>query len=222
MNEIRIQLHKTDVGELVLGSYDDRLCLLGIADGDMGGEVNDTLKRRVNAEIIEQDDELIEETRRQIDDYLTGERSEFDIPLLMLGTEFQKGVWNALIQVPYGTTASYLQIARATGNEKAVRAVGNACKANPIGIIVPCHRVIGSDGRLVGYGGGLPLKERLLKLVSCQVNNGTNNSLCALCPTEDVSFLVEFVEIVLDSCYQISLGGEHPSPKCFGLEQTEQ
>jgi methylated-DNA-[protein]-cysteine S-methyltransferase len=95
---------------------------------------------------------------------LTGIRKEFDVPLLLTGTEFQRSVWNALLQVPYGATASYLQIARAIGRERAVRAVGNACRANPIGIIVPCHRIIGSDGSLVGYYGGISLKQRLLEL----------------------------------------------------------
>lgn len=164
MNRVKLQRHSTGIGELLLGSCDGRLCLLCFGDGEMRGEANGMLKRRLNAEIIEQDDELLEETSRQIDEYLGGTRKEFDIPLLMAGSEFQKSVWNALMQVPYGTTASYLQIARSIGNEKAVRAVGNACKANPIGIIVPCHRIIGNDGSLGGYYGGLPLKERLLNL----------------------------------------------------------
>jgi methylated-DNA-[protein]-cysteine S-methyltransferase len=118
----------------------------------------------LNAEFVEHDDEILEKTRTQLDEYLRGRRREFDIPLLLVGTDFQKSVWNALLQVPYGATASYLQIARAIGKEKAVRAVGNACRANPIGIIVPCHRIIGSDGSLVGYYGGLSLKRRLLNL----------------------------------------------------------
>jgi methylated-DNA-[protein]-cysteine S-methyltransferase len=126
--------------------------------------VDDRIKKGLNAEFVEQDDEVLEKTRTQLDEYLKGCRTEFDIPLLMVGTDFQESVWNALLQVPYGATASYLQIARAIGKEKAVRAVGNACRANPIGIIVPCHRIIGSDGSLVGYYGGLSLKRRLLNL----------------------------------------------------------
>lgn len=164
MNRVNLRRHRTEIGELVLGACNGRLCLLSFGDGDMGGDANDMLKRRLNAEIMEEDDDVLGLTRRQIDEYLAGRRKRFDVPLLMLGTEFQKSVWNALMQVPYGTTASYLQIARAIGNAKAVRAVGGACKANPIGIIVPCHRIIGSKGRLVGYGGGLSIKEKLLSL----------------------------------------------------------
>jgi methylated-DNA-[protein]-cysteine S-methyltransferase len=123
-----------------------------------------TMGKRLDADVTEQNDALLEETKRQIDEYLAGSRRAFDVPLLLVGTDFQRNVWNALLQVPYGATASYLQIARAIGKEKAVRAVGNACRANPIGIIVPCHRIIGSDGSLVGYYGGLSLKRRLLNL----------------------------------------------------------
>ena len=91
-------------------------------------------------------------------------RSKFDIPIITIGTPFQEKVWQALLQVPYGSTSSYLQLARYIGEEKAVRAVASANGANSIGIIIPCHRIIGSNGELTGYGGGLPLKKRLLKL----------------------------------------------------------
>jgi len=164
MKRVKLQRHRTGIGELVLGSCDGGLCLLGFGDGGLRGGVDDMLKRRFTAEIVEEDDDLLVLARQQIDEYLTGTRRGFDVPLLMVGTEFQKSVWNALMQVPYGTTASYLHIARAIGNPEAARAVGNACKANPIGIMVPCHRIIGSKGRLVGYGGGLPRKEKLLSL----------------------------------------------------------
>jgi len=164
MNQINIQLHKTEIGEVILGSFRGKLCLLGFRSREMTRTVDDRIKKALNAEFVEHDDEILEKTRTQLDEYLKGRRSEFDIPVLMVGTDFQKSVWNALLQVPYGATASYLQIARAIGKEKAVRAVGNACRANPIGIIVPCHRIIGSDGSLVGYYGGLSLKRRLLNL----------------------------------------------------------
>jgi len=82
----------------------------------------------------------------------------------MVGTDFQKNVWEALLKVPYGTTSTYLQLAKDIDNEKAVRAVANANGANAIGIIIPCHRIIGTNGELTGYAGGLPLKKRLLKL----------------------------------------------------------
>jgi methylated-DNA-[protein]-cysteine S-methyltransferase len=100
----------------------------------------------------------------QLDLYFKGVDPFFDIPLEMAGTEFQRKVWNALREIPYGTTWSYAKLARHIGQPKAVRAVGAANGKNPIPIIVPCHRVIGEDGGLVGYGGGLPIKEYLLRL----------------------------------------------------------
>ncbi len=104
------------------------------------------------------------EATRQLRAYFAGNLREFDIPLDLRGTPFQLKVWRALETIPFGETRSYLQIAVDIGAEKAVRAVGAANGANPIPIVVPCHRVIGSGGKLVGYGGGLPLKKRLLTL----------------------------------------------------------
>jgi len=122
------------------------------------------MRQALNAELVEQDDEILRGTIRQLNEYLEGRRMEFDIPLLMVGTDFQKSVWKALLKVPYGATSTYSQMARDIGKERAVRAAGNAIGANPIAIIIPCHRIIGSDGGLVGYGGGLSLKKRLLRL----------------------------------------------------------
>jgi len=164
MNQINIQLRKTEIGEVVLGSFRDKLCLLGFRSREMTRTVDDRIKKALNAEFVERDDEILEKTRTQLDEYLQGRRREFDIPVLMVGTDFQKSVWNELMKVPYGATSTYLQLAKDVGNEKAVRAVGNANAANPISIIVPCHRIIGSDGGLVGYGGGLSVKRRLLEL----------------------------------------------------------
>jgi methylated-DNA-[protein]-cysteine S-methyltransferase len=107
---------------------------------------------------------LVSEALRQLQAYFAGERSAFDIPLAPEGTEFQRTVWKALLEIPYGETCSYSDLARSIGNPAAVRAVGAANGRNPIGIIVPCHRVIGSSGKLVGYGGGLPMKRMLLDL----------------------------------------------------------
>ena len=115
---------------------------------------------------IEQETALIKEANRQLSEYLKGERKAFDLPLNPKGTDFQKRVWRALCDIPYGETRSYKQIAEAIGNPKAVRAVGMANNRNPITIVVPCHRVIGADGKLVGYGGGLEMKEFLLRLES--------------------------------------------------------
>jgi O-6-methylguanine DNA methyltransferase len=101
---------------------------------------------------------------RQLEEYFAGRRRRFDLPLDLRGTEFQQRCWQELLKVPYGETRSYADIARAIGNPSAVRAVGLANGQNPIAIVVPCHRVIGSDGSLTGYGGGLEVKRQLLEL----------------------------------------------------------
>jgi O-6-methylguanine DNA methyltransferase len=107
---------------------------------------------------------LLVEAVRQLEAYFRGELREFQLPLDFEGTDFQKRVWRQLQTIPYGQTRSYSEIAQAIGRPRAVRAVGAANGANPIAIVVPCHRVIGANGTLVGYGGGLPLKKRLLEL----------------------------------------------------------
>jgi methylated-DNA-[protein]-cysteine S-methyltransferase len=109
------------------------------------------------------------EATRQLQAYFRGELKEFSLPLAMEGTDFQLCVWNALRTIPYGETISYAQLAARIGNPKAVRAVGLANGSNPIPIIVPCHRVIGSDGSLTGFGGGLSTKQKLLDLESKQL-----------------------------------------------------
>jgi methylated-DNA-[protein]-cysteine S-methyltransferase len=109
-------------------------------------------------------EEPFEIARKQLSEYFSGQRKEFDLPLALTGTEFQVSVLQALLQIPYGETKSYGAIARQIGRPKAMRAVGAANGRNPIPIIVPCHRVIGSSGDLTGFGGGLDTKEALLRL----------------------------------------------------------
>lgn len=106
--------------------------------------------------------DLNSDIQKQFTEYEKGKRKVFDLPLHIVGTEFQRKVWNALLEIPYGETRSYQDIAIRIGNPKAVRAVGGACNRNPIGIIVPCHRVVGKNGSLTGYAGGLSYKELLL------------------------------------------------------------
>jgi methylated-DNA-[protein]-cysteine S-methyltransferase len=110
---------------------------------------------------------LLLEAARQLQVYFAGQLREFQLPLDVQGTDFQKRVWGQVAAIPYGETRSYLQIAQALGSPGAVRAVGAANGANPVPIVVPCHRVIGANGKLVGYGGGLALKRRLLELEGC-------------------------------------------------------
>lgn len=107
---------------------------------------------------------LISKTINEIKEYLNGNRKKFDIPIKLNGTGFQKKVWNELLKIPYGETCSYKDIAIRINNEKGVRAVGMANHNNPIAIIVPCHRVIGKNGKLVGYAGGIDIKSKLLEI----------------------------------------------------------
>lgn len=107
---------------------------------------------------------VLTEAERQLTEYFSGARTEFDLPLEPRGSEFQKKVWEALRKIPFGTTRTYLDLAKAVGSSKAVRAVGAANGKNPLSIIVPCHRVIGSNGALAGFAGGLAAKARLLAL----------------------------------------------------------
>jgi methylated-DNA-[protein]-cysteine S-methyltransferase len=107
---------------------------------------------------------LIKNAFEQIKEYLNGKRKTFDFPIELIGTEFQKSVWRALQEIPYGETKTYKEIAIAIGNEKACRAVGMANNKNPLPIVIPCHRVIGANGKLVGYAGGLNIKENLIKI----------------------------------------------------------
>ena len=135
-------------------------------------EIISTDKSIKSINFVDSKDELIDQTSLpsvlaaclvQLDEYFKGERQDFSLNLEPEGTDFQKAVWGQLTTIPYGQTVSYLDIARLVGDEKAVRAVGAANGHNKISIIIPCHRVIGSNGKLTGYGGGLWRKEWLLK-----------------------------------------------------------
>ena len=166
MSIIKIQYYKSPVGEILLGSYEGKLCLADWKYRRMRTTIDKRIQKGLKAEYVEQGSEVIAKTIKQMKEYFAGERKVFDIPLLMVGTDFQKSVWDGLIKIPYGTTASYLELSKNIGNEKAVRAVANANGANAISILIPCHRIIGSDGSLTGYAGGLVAKKRLLELES--------------------------------------------------------
>jgi len=164
MYQIAIQYWQSPVGELILGSYDDKLCLADWRYRKQRERIDRRLKTSLDADYVENSSTVIERTIAQLEEYFAKERKSFDIPLLPVGTKFQKSVWKGLTQIPYGSTASYLDLARSIGNEKAVRAVASANGANAISILIPCHRVLGSDGTLTGYAGGLDVKEKLLIL----------------------------------------------------------
>jgi methylated-DNA-[protein]-cysteine S-methyltransferase len=178
MNQINIQYYKTKIGELILGSFEGRLCLLDYRYRRMRATVDNRIKKGIGVDFVEKKDDALSKVREQLDEYLNGDRTSFDIPVLMVGSDFQKSVWEALMKISYGKTASYLDIAKFINKEKAVRAVANANGANSINLIIPCHRIIGSNGELVGYGGGVPVKKRLLRLEqnnSCLSDNEKYN-----------------------------------------------
>ena len=164
MKQINIQYYKNRYAEFILGSFEEKLCLLDFRYRKMRTAVDNRLKKGLGAEFVEKDDSTLQETRKQLDEYFNMQRDSFEIPLITVGTDFQKSVWDGLLKVPYGKTSTYLQLAKDIKNEKAVRAVANANGANAIAIIIPCHRIIGTNGELTGFGGGLPLKKRLLEL----------------------------------------------------------
>ena len=141
-------------------AYDTLIGKICIAENN--GAITDISYNLLNFEIKETP--LIRKTYKELDEYLKGKRQTFDIPLELHGTPFQIKVWEALKKVPYGKTASYKDIAKAIGNEKACRAEGMANNQNPVIIIIPCHRIIGSNGSLTGYAGGLNIKKKLLEI----------------------------------------------------------
>ena len=136
------------------------LLLVGVEEGLR--EIH--LRRAEPPDEAEKDDRRFARVMRQLDEYFAGKRTTFDVPLAMRGTPFQLDVWHALQRIPYGETRTYAGIANEIGRPAATRAVGAANGANPIPILVPCHRVIGSNGSLTGFGGGIDVKRRLLEL----------------------------------------------------------
>jgi methylated-DNA-[protein]-cysteine S-methyltransferase len=153
----------TPIGELLLVGDGDALHGLHMLEGRRPPTISPVWKRSAVA---------FEAVEAQLREYFDGRREQFDVPLAMSGSPFQLRVWAALREIPYGQTASYGEIARRVGAPPAARAVGIANARNPIAVIVPCHRVIGANGRLVGYGGGLPRKRLLLDLERATYKDG--------------------------------------------------
>lgn len=163
---IRICSFKSSFGELILGDYNGMICLCDWKYRRMRKTIDGRIQKNLSSSFVENKSELLEDAISQLKSYFKGDIEKFDLPILPIGTDFQKRVWEALQQIPYGTTISYLELSRKIGNEKTIRAVASANGANALAIIIPCHRIIGSTGKLVGYAGGLPVKKRLLTLES--------------------------------------------------------
>jgi AraC family transcriptional regulator of adaptative response/methylated-DNA-[protein]-cysteine methyltransferase len=154
----------TPFGPMFAGAVDEGICLLEFTDRRMVETQFKRLNKLLGAPCVPGDSPHFGPLKAQLDEYFAGERQEFDLPLVIPGSEFQRRVWRALMNIPYGRTRSYQEQAEAIGNVKAVRAVARANGDNRLAFIVPCHRVIGKDGSLTGYGGGLWRKEQLLRL----------------------------------------------------------
>jgi AraC family transcriptional regulator, regulatory protein of adaptative response / methylated-DNA-[protein]-cysteine methyltransferase len=153
---------ETPLGNMTAAATSKGVCLLAFGDRpELNSELKE-LEKYLSLPVKPGENRHIRALKRQLKDYFRGKRKEFSLPLLSPGTDFQQEVWNEIMKIPYGTTISYLDLAKAINNPEAVRAVANANGNNRIAIIIPCHRVIGSDGSLVGYGGGLTRKRWLI------------------------------------------------------------
>ncbi|MCM1518513.1 MAG: methylated-DNA--[protein]-cysteine S-methyltransferase [Pseudoflavonifractor sp.] len=164
METITIRRYPTPCGPLLLGSIDGRICMCDWIAEPRHTAIDRRLRRRLGAGFAEGTSPVIEKAVEQLDEYFSGLRQQFDIPLLFAGTRFQESVWQAMLDIPYGHTVSYLSLATRLGNPRGVRAVAGAVGANSMSILVPCHRVIGRDNSLTGYAGGLDTKRLLLNL----------------------------------------------------------
>ncbi|GIO22891.1 methylated-DNA--[protein]-cysteine S-methyltransferase [Oceanobacillus sp. J11TS1] len=148
---------------MYLAATDNGLCFVGSQNKELAEVENWVAKKRASAMLVH-DEEKIHPYKEQFISYLDGERVELDLPIDLRGTPFQQLVWRELQKIPYGKTVTYMDIAKQIEKPKAVRAVGAAIGANPVMIRVPCHRVVGKDGKLTGFRGGIPMKESLLAL----------------------------------------------------------
>ncbi|MEH6473526.1 MAG: methylated-DNA--[protein]-cysteine S-methyltransferase [Halopseudomonas sp.] len=168
MKPIKTQRYHSPYGEILLGSYDNKLCVCDWLDRRTRLSIDARIQKFFGSTYREQPCPVIDLAIVQLDEYFSRARSQFDIALALAGTEFQQRVWRALLNIPFGSTLSYLQLAQILGSPSAVRAVANANGANALSLFVPCHRIIGSDGSLTGYAGGVDTKQRLLALESAQ------------------------------------------------------
>lgn len=162
---------KTPLGDMIACTSEDGVCFLDFVDRKNFDKLFSSMVNKLNGEIIEIENKekikpynIIIKLEKELDEYFSGKRKEFTIPLITTGTEFQNKVWNELLKIPYGETISYKEEAERIKQKNAFRAVANANGKNKLSIIIPCHRVIANDGKLSGYGGGIDKKEFLISL----------------------------------------------------------
>lgn len=172
MSNIVTKKYTSPVGELILGVFEDQLCLCDWAYRKKRNEVDLRISNFCESQMEYGNHELLDHTIVQLDHYFEGRIKEFNLPLLFCGTDFQQSVWKDLMLIPYGETMSYGSLSRKRNNPGSIRAVAAANGANGISIIVPCHRIIGTDGALTGYAGGLRVKQALLELEGVDLSNG--------------------------------------------------
>lgn len=162
-NTVKTKPCESPCGTLLLGAYGKKLCLCDWVTGKHHQLVIKRLKRILHADFEEDNSPVLREASEQLNEFFNARRKKFDIPLLLIGTPFQKTVWEELLKIPFGKTITYGETARRIGSPKAIRATANAIGANPLSVFIPCHRVIGNNHSLTGYGGGLDIKRILLK-----------------------------------------------------------
>jgi methylated-DNA-[protein]-cysteine S-methyltransferase len=161
---VKTAVWKSPVGELLLGQVDQSLVLCDWRYRKMRSTIDRRIQEPLGPYQEAPDDSFLQEVIHQLEEYFEGQRKSFDVSVNPVGTDFQKRVWRILGQIPYGSTLSYQALSEELGDPKAIRAVASANGANALSILYPCHRIIGSDGSLVGYAGGLQAKEALLRL----------------------------------------------------------
>jgi len=161
---IKVWRWRSPIGDLILGTVNDNVCLCDWDTRHDRDVIDGRICRLLQCEREEGSSRVTDALVEELSEYFSGKRREFDLPLQFVGTDFQCRVWSELMRIPYGSVATYADVACRIGKPRAVRAVAAAIGANPMSILVPCHRVIGSDGRLTGYAGGLAAKQALLSL----------------------------------------------------------
>ena len=171
---IHTEFFPTPYGELVLGSYEDQLCLCDWRYRLSRESIDRRIQDGLQAGFVEAASLVIKRSKEQLQEYFIGIRKEFNLPVLPVGSEFQKRVWESLLEIPYGKTMSYLSLSLKLGDKKAIRAVARANGENALSIIIPCHRILGSDGSLTGYAGGLRVKKKLLQLEGASLQQELN------------------------------------------------
>jgi len=171
VDKIKTDYFKTHFGELIIGSFKDKLCLCDWRYRKNRKSIDDRISKLLNANFVQDSSSIIDQAKNQLSQYFNNKRTDFNLPIELLGSEFQISVWKELLNIPFGKTISYKALSKLLNHPEAIRAIANANGANAISIIVPCHRIIGSNGELVGYAGGIDAKKKLLLLEGALINN---------------------------------------------------